>query len=342
MQVNDRHIDLSVICTAYNHENYIAKTLDSLIGQITQFSFEVIVHDDASTDGTAAIIRGYAERYPSIVKAILQKENQYSKHVSPVEISLGSAVGRYIALCEGDDFWSDTSKIEKQLAYMEANPDCTFCFTNGFTFDSSTGTKLGACLPGTWHESLHFKDCTHDCGVPEIVYIPCAPTASFVFPSNVFRKVIEDKRQYPRDAFLGDYYLQLAATSYGYAHFIDDSTVGYRVNNPLSLTGGWKQNGASWCEQAKKTLTLLSTFNDMTGHRYDEAIQECSVQYEFSIALFNLDKQLRQKKYRAFAKMSPEISMPKYYLAAYLPKSFKLYRRAKAAFGRFANATSAR
>ena len=102
---------VSIQCLVYNHEPFLRQCLDGFITQKTDFQFEAIVHDDASTDGSAAIIREYAERYPDIIKPIYQTENQYSKGVSPTAIVTKSCRGKYIALCEGDDYWTRNRSI---------------------------------------------------------------------------------------------------------------------------------------------------------------------------------------------------------------------------------------
>ncbi len=119
---------VSVICCTYNHEPFIRQCLDGFIMQKTNFYFEVLVHDDASTDGTANIIKEYEERYPDIIKPIYQKENQYSKGVKiNIEYNYPRAKGRYIALCEGDDYWTDPLKLQKQVDYLEAHRDLAMC-----------------------------------------------------------------------------------------------------------------------------------------------------------------------------------------------------------------------
>lgn len=99
---------VSIRCLTYNHEKYIRDTLEGFVMQKTSFRFEAIVHDDASTDGTANIIREYAEKYPDIIKPIYETENQYSKHDGSLKRILDEhVVGKYVALCEGDGCWTD-------------------------------------------------------------------------------------------------------------------------------------------------------------------------------------------------------------------------------------------
>ena len=115
---------VSVVCATFNHEKYIERAIDGFLMQETSFPFEIIIHDDASTDNTAEIIRGYHADYPRIVRPIYQKENQYSKNVlNPLINTVANSTGKYIAFCEGDDYWTDPLKLKKQVDFMEANPD---------------------------------------------------------------------------------------------------------------------------------------------------------------------------------------------------------------------------
>lgn len=131
---NVKHLDthplmVSIRCITYNHEPYIRQCLEGFVMQKTNFRFEAIVHDDASTDGTATIIREYAEKYPDIIKPIYETENQYSKHDGSLRRIMDEAcTGKYIALCEGDDYWTDPNKLQQQVDFMESHPDYSMCF----------------------------------------------------------------------------------------------------------------------------------------------------------------------------------------------------------------------
>lgn len=114
---------VSILCTAYNHEKYIRQTLDGFLAQQTDFPYEIIIHDDASTDATADIIREYADRYPKVFKPIYQSVNQYSQNVNiDREFLRPLAAGKYIAYCEGDDYWTDPHKLQKQVDFLETHP----------------------------------------------------------------------------------------------------------------------------------------------------------------------------------------------------------------------------
>ena len=126
-------IKVSVMCLVYNHGKYLRDCLEGILMQRTDFAYEILLHDDASTDNSADILREYEAKYPNVVKPIYQTENQYSRSI-PISFTYQypRAQGKYIALCEGDDYWIDPYKLQKQVDYMESHPDCTFCFTNGY------------------------------------------------------------------------------------------------------------------------------------------------------------------------------------------------------------------
>ena len=120
---------VSICCITYNHAPYIRSALDGFLMQETDFAYEILIHDDASTDGTADIIREYTARYPDIIKPILREENQYSKGISNISIfNFPRARGEFIAMCEGDDYWTDPHKLRKQVDFLRAHPDCSLCF----------------------------------------------------------------------------------------------------------------------------------------------------------------------------------------------------------------------
>lgn len=118
---------VSILCTTFNHERYIEQALHGFLSQDTEYAFEVLVHDDASTDRTAEILREWQARYPTVLRTTLQTENQFRRGVRPMELLLAQARGRYIATCEGDDYWVAPSKLQRQVAFLEAHPDfsCT-------------------------------------------------------------------------------------------------------------------------------------------------------------------------------------------------------------------------
>lgn len=127
---------VTIICLTYNQSNYIRQTLESLLMQRTSFLFEILVHDDASTDGTKKIIEEYVTNFPHIVKAIFQEQNRFSIHGINFlyDSILPEVKGKYIAVCEGDDFWIDPLKLQKQVSFLELNPDYGLVHTKAVKF----------------------------------------------------------------------------------------------------------------------------------------------------------------------------------------------------------------
>lgn len=131
-----------ISCMVYNHEPYIRDCLEGFVMQKTNFRFIAVVHDDCSTDKTADIIREYEAKYPDIVKPIYETENQWSKHDGSLDRILGKALdatgAKYLATCEGDDYWTDPLKLQKQVDFLENHPDYSLCFHDVKVFNQVT------------------------------------------------------------------------------------------------------------------------------------------------------------------------------------------------------------
>lgn len=147
---------VSICCVTYNHEKYIRDAIESFLMQKTDFPFEIIIHDDASTDRTADIIREYEKKYPEIIKPIYQTENQYSKGVRISFIAFKKTKGKYIAFCDGDDYWTDPMKLQTQVTFLERNPDyvITYSAVKPFNENGIVETDFGGALKDLNEEQL--------------------------------------------------------------------------------------------------------------------------------------------------------------------------------------------
>jgi glycosyltransferase involved in cell wall biosynthesis len=123
-------IKVSVIVHTYKHENYIRQTLDSIVNQQVNFEYEVIVGDDASPDSTPDIIREYQQKYPHLIKPLLHPVNLGGFGKNNTMATLAEAKGQYIAPMDGDDYWTSPHKLQKQVDFLDANPDFVACFHN--------------------------------------------------------------------------------------------------------------------------------------------------------------------------------------------------------------------
>ncbi|UGV31816.1 glycosyltransferase [Halopseudomonas aestusnigri] len=131
---------VSVLCATYNHRPYIEDAIKGFLLQKTSFPFEIVIHDDCSSDGTLEVLLDFKNRYPCIIRIIAQTENQYSRGYRPIPTASSFALGKYLAICEGDDFWIDSLKLECQKNQLEANPDVSMCFHNAYRLNARVGT----------------------------------------------------------------------------------------------------------------------------------------------------------------------------------------------------------
>ena len=131
---------VSIRCITYNHVNFIRDAIEGFLMQETTFPVEILIHDDASTDGTADIVREYEAQYPQLFMAIYQTENQYSKGNKPGQF-LRPQLGRYIAICEGDDYWTDAEKLQRQVLFLNDHNDYSAATENSLWVDCFSNTE---------------------------------------------------------------------------------------------------------------------------------------------------------------------------------------------------------
>lgn len=213
---------LSIICTSYNQEKYIRESLEGFLIQQTNFLFEIIVHDDASTDNTAKIIREYESKYPSLFNNIYQIENHFTKPDVNIwfDIVFPMARGKYIAICEGDDYWTDPLKLQKQFDFLEANPDFGLVYTDSLAYYQSTKELKILEKPKNKQDSF-FKDLIF--GASNIY------TLTVCFKREFLQEYVNEVRPYSKGWLLGDLPLWLFISTKTKAHYMDEMTTVYRV-----------------------------------------------------------------------------------------------------------------
>lgn len=218
---------VSICCLAYNHEPYIRECLEGFIMQKADFDFEVLIHDDASTDNTAYIIREYEEKYPDIIKPIYQKENQYSKKIGISKtFQYPRAKGKYIALCEGDDYWIDLYKLQKQVDFLENNPDYVLSNTDSDVLYDESGWVLHS-----YNKNKRIGNYTGKVGMEEILsghYF--IKTGSVVLKKELLEEYYSSEFYQKMKSFLlmGDTPLWAYLTIKGGFHYLEESTLVYR------------------------------------------------------------------------------------------------------------------
>ena len=278
---------VTIRCLVYNHEPYLRQCLDGFVMQQTTFRFEAIVHDDASTDGSAAIIREYAAKYPDIIKPIYETENQYSKRDGSLRRIMNAHThGKYVAMCEGDDYWIDPSKLQRQVDFMEANIDYSLCFHNAIVLNERIELKERI-------KSFCFFKQSQQISTELLIEDWCIPTASVLY-----RKECRDKLELPR-TFSGDYTLELGLASVGKVHYIDRYMSVYRLNN------GGVSSKISVGKWANQLYGLLEWYDNHTAYQYHKEIQNRIQEVKRNCRYIAL----KDKSY-----LLPVICMPKYTL----------------------------
>lgn len=211
---------LTIRCRTFNHVQFIRKCLDGFVMQQTTFPFEAVVHDDASTDGTADIIREYAEKYPCIIKPILQTENQWSKKDGSITRILDAHIkGKYVAICEGDDYWTDPLKLQKQVDFLEAHPEYSICYHKvAIVNDDASVTK------GHFPDWLPDKNATFD--ISDMEHRNIIQTNSVVYR---WRFHEEQQQDYMWLGILpGDWLLHLLHAAKGKIYYMPEVMSAYR------------------------------------------------------------------------------------------------------------------
>lgn len=209
---------VTILCMTYNQELYIRKCLDGFVNQKTNFIFEAVIHDDASTDQTISIIQEYAEKHSAIIRPIYESENQYSKHDGSLyEILKANMRGKYIAFCEGDDYWTDPYKLQKQVDFLETHREYGLVYTNvDFYFQAQDKFEKCYITSGKKAHSKSFLEHLTNAG-----YI--APCTWLVRKEYVYL---------PQHGYVdGTFPLALDIWAKSDIYFMDESTTVYRVLN---------------------------------------------------------------------------------------------------------------
>lgn len=299
-----KEVLVSIDCLTYNHGNYIAEAIEGFLMQKTDFAFEILIHEDASTDNTAEVIREYEKNFPHIIKPIYQRENQYSKGVDVDHFNAVRAKGKYIALCEGDDYWTDPFKLQKQVDYLEANPNCSLCVHAASRFSDRSKEVVSKVRPSRKNKIFTAEEVISGGGG--------------LFPSNsmVYRHKFTDT--YPESytaAGIGDYPLAIHLADNGDIYYMDEVMSVYRVD----VNGSWTEKMESDINNAalqnKELDNLLDIINRHTNFRYAKTIEQTKKKNSFEILV-------RQRK----LKEAFRLEYRKFYLNGnFIRKSFSFF-----------------
>ncbi|WP_418140332.1 glycosyltransferase [Marinobacter sp. MA] len=272
----DRAIpEVSVICNTYNHEEYIEDALKGFLIQKTDFPFEVSIHDDASTDTTATIIEKYQRKYPNIIKSIIQAENQRSKGMRPTLLNFPNTKGRLIAMCEGDDFWFGSNKLQQQKELLDKTPDVDLC-THPVAKINTDGRILSTILGKQKKKLINASRAIKGGGGW------CA-TSSLMVRREIIDKFANQFQHVP----VGDLVIKCLGSARGGAVFLNENCSVYRVGvlGSWSAARGREGRLLNYHRRMQSCLTELgkleefSNFNDEINFLRSKFTYSASVDY---------------------------------------------------------------
>lgn len=252
---NDMDPLVSIWCIAYNHVDFIEEAIKSFLMQETTFAVEIIIHDDSSTDGTADIIRRYKKDYPNLIQPIFQRVNQWSQGINPFLFFCASTRAKYIALCEGDDYWTDSQKLERQIDVFRKYPDVSICFHPALEKNMVTGEECIICNHFSEDQFVDF----HSVILGRGGYMP---TASLVFRNDETKLMIQSFQNAP----IGDFFIQAFQASRGRCYYLNEPFCVYR----RSASGSWTASQHADTEKlryAKAMLEALDHFHPNIKHK---------------------------------------------------------------------------
>lgn len=309
-------IKVSILCLCFNHGDLIKKALDGFVMQETNFKYEIIVHDDASTDCSVEILRQYEKEYPSLFNNIYQQKNQYSQGVDIIGALMKPyAKGKYIAICEGDDYWTDKNKLQRQVDFLDANEEYSLCVHKC--------TQL--TLTDLAEEEIPCQDKEYDPSVEEIIMRGGGyfPTCSIMFRSSV------DVKRGWGEGICGDYRIFLNCAMSGKVRYMSENYAVHTYLHPGSWSCMVQKNKEKYYVFRKKLIESLKLLDNDTGYVYSDTIDKKIKRIQFLIDLeyFEDHKKILSEQYRIiFKELSFRVKIAIIF-KAYLPKVYYWLRK---------------
>jgi len=262
---------VTVISLTFNHVPYVTRALDTLLRQRTDFNFEIIIHDDVSADGTIDILKDYEKRYPDRIRLILENVNQHSQNIDFFsKIVIGQAESKYIAICEGDDYWTDVNKLQVQFEALEAHPECDMCACRAVMVSEDGNHILGEIRPREGDGILQIEDVILGGGN----YVA---TAGLFFRKSMFDHMMDFEKVRSLD-----YSHQMKGALRGGIYYIDKTMAAYRRYSKSSITKLITNDQNAMRHQCEQEKLILKTLDRETFGRYHEVIEKRLLDYEQS------------------------------------------------------------
>jgi glycosyltransferase involved in cell wall biosynthesis len=255
---------VSVLVMTYNHEHLIAQALDSVLTQETAFAYEVLISEDCSTDRTREIVIGYQERHPGKIRLLLSERNLHDNEI--VARGLRVARGRYVALLDGDDYWTSPRKLQRQVDFLDTHPECAMCFHNALVVDETHGRPARHWTPNRQKEISTLDDLWH---------------GNFIATcSTMYRNgLIGDVPPWYRSLFpITDWPLHILHAEHGTIGYVDEVMAVYRHHS------GGLYSALAESRKLDATAAFYDVMNVNFGRRYESVITRATFRYFYDWA----------------------------------------------------------
>lgn len=275
---------VSICCITYNHEQYISEAINSFLMQETDFPFEIVIGEDCSTDNTRKVVEKYKEMYPNIIKLIVSENNVGM--LANVQRTMEACIGEYMALCEGDDYWTDKNKLQIQVEQLKKYPNIDICFHPAYKlYNKKFVGKQG----------LHSRK-DRIFTIEEVILGEGGfmPTNSLLIKKDVIDNL---PKWFYNEAPIGDYYLQIFGSRKGGALYINNTMSAYRLNATSSWSNSMK-NKEKIKEYREKTDICYNYLFDEFDEKYHLAIKRVLTKSNFAtLSKIELDLEYKRELY---------------------------------------------
>lgn len=329
INMGNKEIGVSICCFVYNHEKYLRRCLDGLVKQKTNFKIEILIHDDASTDDSRGIIDEYVEKYPDLFKPLYQQENQTSKGKKVAWDFLYPRIrGKYVAWCEGDDYWTDEKKLQKQYDMLEQFTDKVFC-THIVRSVTECGELLESTFPETLALSMHLES---EEWIRMLLGDLTYPfhTSSYFGRADILKKYVNQYPNFIMKTKVGDTPLMLLYATYGGCIFLKEEMSCYRRQS----VGSWSQKMRTNIDYRARTILeridMYKEYDTFTHKKYTDLIAKvCLYQKFIYLQVTNNYKEMIKREYRAYFKKMSVKEKVYAFVSAKMPRLMLMYNGTK-------------
>lgn len=256
------NVKVSVVTITYNHERYIAQAIESVLVQETDFDFELVIGEDCSTDDTRKIVSAYRNCYPERIRLLLPERNRGM--MANFVATMNACRGRYMALCDGDDYWTDPHKLQKQVDFLEVHPECSMVFHNAMRIHEHGSEDPTPVIPADHHPFLSIED---------IVSRNSIPTSSVMFRNGL----VGDLPVWYHDLGMGDWPLWALVTQHGHAGYLNEIMAVYRVHS------GGVYSGTSTLEFLPHMLQAYDAINRGLDYKYHDIVMQSKLRHVLDV-----------------------------------------------------------